>query len=126
MSFNFWIICGSIASALGVGLGAFGAHFFKPYLNPQDLITYETSIRYLFIHAMALISLGLLQIRVENFGIKLAGWFFLVGIFLFCGSLFLLVATKVRFFGVLTPLGGLCFISGWLTLAISVSRIVSK
>ncbi len=66
-----------------VALGAFGAHFFKSRLAAQDLITYDTSVRYLLIHAMALVALGLLNMRLESFGLKLAGWLFITGILLF-------------------------------------------
>lgn len=126
MSNKFLITCGALANALGVGLGAFGAHFLKSRLAVQDLITYETSVRYLLIHASALIIIALLRMRSENFGARLAGWLFIAGIFLFCGSLFLLIATKIRFFGAITPLGGLCFISGWLALAWGASGVLTK
>jgi len=126
MHANFWITCGALANALGVALGAFGAHFFKTRLAAQELITYETSVRYLLIHAMALLALGLLSMRLENFSLKLAGWLFVAGIILFCGSLFLLITTKIKLFGAITPLGGLCFISAWLLIASSFSGIFNK
>ena len=122
MSPNFWITCGALINALGITLGAFGAHFFKTRLVAHDLITYETAVRYLLIHAMALIVLGLLAIVRENLALKLTGWLFIIGIMLFSGSLFLLIATKVRLFGAITPVGGLCFIVGWLSLAARVFR----
>lgn len=117
MNANFLIICGALLNSLGVGLGAFGAHFLKSRLMAQDLITYETSVRYLLIHATALIILDLLNTRLGNPGVKLIGGLFIAGIIFFSGSLFLLIATKVRFFGAITPVGGLCFILGWLALA---------
>jgi len=117
MSANLCVLLGALGNALGVILGAFGAHYFKPYLGTQDFITYETAIRYFHIHAMALIVVGLAGLFPKTHKLNLAAWFFMGGIFFFCGSLFLLIATKIRFFGALTPLGGLCFILGWITFA---------
>ena len=118
MSSKLFLISGALINALGVILGAFGAHFLKSRLHIDELVTYETAIRYLFIHAMALIIISLLIKDLTNFSFKIAGVFFLVGIALFSGSLLMLIATKIHALGAITPMGGLCFIIGWLMLAI--------
>src|SRR5260370_27529341 len=118
MNWNFWVCLGALANALAVALGAFGTHFLKTRLLPDDLLIYETAIRYLFIHATALILVGLLAKSIkEPKSLRLASALFVAGILIFCGSLFLLVATQIRVLGAITPIRGLCFISGWLIMA---------
>lgn len=123
MSTRFWISLGALANAIGVVLGAFGAHLLKSRLQPEDMQIYDTAIRYLFIHASALIIVGLLvkQVNYQK-SLMRAGFCFIAGIIIFCGSLFLLIATHMKFLGAITPLGGLSFIIGWLMLAAAMRK----
>ena len=108
----WWTICG-IAGALGVTLGAFGAHGLKNVVSdPALLDTWETAARYHLLHALAL---GL--VAAHPLPPRAAGYLFVAGILLFSGSLYTLVVTGQRWLGAITPLGGLCFIGGWLVLA---------
>ena len=113
MMAKFYFVSGALLNALGIILGAFGAHFLKARLQPEELTTYETAVRYLIIHA-----LGLIIISMSNLNIKITGVLFITGIFLFSGSLLALIFTKIRALGMITPIGGLCFIMGWLMLAL--------
>jgi len=110
---------GAFLAALSVGLGAFGAHALADVLTEARLNTFETSTRYLFMHALALLLCGMaMQVwpdRVRAW--QRAAWCFLAGIGLFSGSLYALVATDIRILGAITPLGGVCFIAGWILLA---------
>ena len=106
-----WTSIASVLLALAVGLGAFGAHALKDKLDSYYLGVYEKAVFYQFVHA-----LGLLITPLVTSSNRVC-WFFLVGILLFCGSLYLLVLTKVRIFGAITPFGGVCFILAWLLLA---------
>ena len=118
------LILGLFFSLLAVVLGAFGAHALKALVSQDKLQIFETGVRYQFMHALALIALSLYGSQNEyNRGKQKAiGWsahFFLIGIFLFSGSLYLLTLLSTssfpmaRFLGPITPLGGLCFIVGW-------------
>ena len=118
------LILGILFSLLAVVLGAFGAHALKALVSQDKLQIFETGVRYQFMHAVALIALSLYGSQNEDkLGEqKVIGWsahFFLIGIFLFSGSLYLLTLLSttsypmVRLLGPITPLGGLCFILGW-------------
>ena len=114
-----FLFIGSIAGALGVGLGAFGAHGLRGRLPPDMLAVFETGVRYEMYHALALLFVSTLMARLDGRLIHVAGWSFIVGIVLFSGSLYLLALTGVRIFGAVTPLGGVAFILGWACLAIA-------
>ncbi len=114
-----FLFIGSIAGALGVGLGAFGAHGLRGRLSPDMLAVFETGVRYEMYHALALLLVSALMARLDGRLIHVAGWSFTVGIVLFSGSLYLLALTGVRIFGAVTPLGGVAFILGWACLAIA-------
>nr|WP_197083888.1 DUF423 domain-containing protein [Marinobacter subterrani] len=100
--------------------GAFGAHGLRGLVSERDLEVFQTAVTYQMYHAIALVMVALLS----GMGLsrKLLGWaagFYLAGIALFSGSLYLLVLTDVRWFGPVTPVGGACFMVGWVLLIIS-------
>lgn len=111
MSPEFWTRVGAVAMLLAVALGAFAAHGLKPRLSPEMMTVFETGVRYHVYHALALLALAALR------GPDRAGWCFLAGIVLFSGSLYLLALTGERRLGMITPVGGLLFLAGWLVLA---------
>jgi uncharacterized membrane protein YgdD (TMEM256/DUF423 family) len=103
---------------LAVALGAFGAHWLKPALERNGMSEiWNKAVLYHFLHAIALLVLALYG--TTNRGIC---WLLVAGIFLFSGSLYLMALTNIRPLGAITPLGGLCFLAGWLWLAISANR----
>lgn len=112
-----FMLIGSLAGALGVGLGAFGAHGLRGRLSPEMLAVFETGVRYEMYHALALLLVAALMSRMDGWLIHAAGWSFTIGIVLFSGSLYLLALTDVRILGAITPLGGVAFILGWAFLA---------
>ncbi len=112
-----FMLIGSLAGALGVGLGAFGAHGLRGRLSPEMLAVFETGVRYEMYHALALLLVAALMSRIDGWLIHAAGWSFTIGIVLFSGSLYLLALTGVRILGAITPLGGVAFILGWAFLA---------
>ena len=117
-----WFVLGSSLAALGVALGAFGAHGLKARVGPELLETWETAARYQLVHALALLATAWAASRWPGPVVSAAGWLFLAGVLLFSGSLYALVLTGVRALGAVTPLGGLCFIAGWLALALAAWR----
>lgn len=114
----------AILGALSVVLGAFGAHALKKLVEADSVATFETGVRYQFYHTFALLAVGILYRRMPGKVMEWAGIFFISGIVLFSGSLYLLTylnATEtvgLQGVGAVTPLGGLCFIAGWICLFI--------
>ena len=113
---------GALLAGIAVGLGAFGAHALSGTLGPEDLVTFETGVRYQMYHALALLAVAWAVGRWESVQLEWAGWLFLFGILVFSGNLYILVLTGQRWLGAVTPLGGLAFIAGWLLLASAVIR----
>jgi len=112
----------ALLGALSIILGAFGAHALKEIFTADLLQVFETAVRYQMYHAFALLAVGILYKEFSNKQIKLAGNFFIAGIVLFSGSLYALCfieyqhLSSLLWIGAITPLGGLCFIIGWLLL----------
>jgi uncharacterized membrane protein YgdD (TMEM256/DUF423 family) len=116
---RLFIRLGAVAGFVGVALGAFGAHALRVRLSADHLAVFETGVRYQLVHALALVLVGVLIGRRPGRLAHAAGWCFTVGIVLFSGSLYVLVLTGTTAVGVVTPLGGLCFLAGWACLALS-------
>lgn len=120
---KFFIKAGSVGAMLGVALGAFGAHALREFLElNQRGDTYETAIKYLFYHAIAMILVGILAKEFKGKTLLNAGWAFLIGTVIFSGSLFVLIATDIKIMGAITPLGGVSFIIGWILLFLAVVK----
>jgi uncharacterized membrane protein YgdD (TMEM256/DUF423 family) len=123
---GFLAIAGAYG-ALGVVLGAFGAHGLKAQLGVAGLETWQTAVNYHLVHTLALLAVGLWlrlsdQTVVSGVALPLAGWSFVVGVALFSGSLYALALGGPRLLGPVTPLGGVAFIVGWLALAWAALR----
>jgi uncharacterized membrane protein YgdD (TMEM256/DUF423 family) len=104
-----------------VALGAFGAHALRARVGPELLATFETGVRYHMYHALALFACAWAQERWGSPLFGYAGWLFVAGIVFFSGSLYLLTLTGQRWWGAVTPLGGLAFLAGWGCLAWGVA-----
>ena len=128
---HFYLCAGVIFSLFSVIFGAFGAHALKAKISADMMAVFETAVQYQMFHALALILLGLLLHAFANTGqqikrFKLAGNLFLIGLVLFCGSLYVLSISGVKILGAITPLGGLAFILGWLILLIALTKNSEK
>ncbi len=118
---KLFLTIGSIAMALAVGLGAFGAHGLKKVLTDELLDIFETGVRYHFYHAIGLLLIGFLAQQLPNSSLlQWSGWLMIGGILIFSGSLYLLAITGTRWLGAITPMGGLCFIASWILLAFAI------
>jgi uncharacterized membrane protein YgdD (TMEM256/DUF423 family) len=105
---------------LSVAIGAFGAHILEPRLDAKALASFQTAARYQMYHALALLFTAWASTRWPGTPVKIAGWSFVVGIVLFCGSLYALSLGSPRAFGAVAPVGGLSFMIGWGCLAAAV------
>jgi uncharacterized membrane protein YgdD (TMEM256/DUF423 family) len=113
-----WLVTGATLGGLAVVLGAFGAHGLETRVDAEMLAVFETGVRYHMYHALALLVVGLMAVRRDSAWIRAAGWFFLAGVVVFSGSLYLLTMTGVRWLGAITPIGGVALIVGWAALAV--------
>jgi uncharacterized membrane protein YgdD (TMEM256/DUF423 family) len=115
-----FLISGVIAAGMAVALGAFGAHGLKKTVDAATIETFKTGVQYQFYHALALIITGLFAEKFSAKEIRRAGQSFLGGIILFSGSLYGITAFKTlqsetpKWVGLVTPLGGILFIAGWI------------
>jgi len=107
---------GSALAALGVALGAFGAHTLKTRIAPEMLAVFETGVRYQMYHALGLLALAWAISRWPDRQLTSPAWMLLIGTLIFSGSLEILAVTGVRWLGAITPVGGVLLIAGW-TLA---------
>ena len=116
-----WIATAAINLAIAVALGAFGAHGIKSMVNAQQLEWWHTATLYLFIHALGLLLVGLF-IRL-NIATQATAWLLQIGVIIFAGSLFAMTLGAPRWFGAITPIGGVLMIAGWVWLAVTAFRL---
>ena len=130
--YKVYIRIGAILGAIAVLFGAFGAHYLKSILGDTAVTTFNTGVEYQFYHSLALLLTGLLISSTPSNGLKWAGRLFIGGIILFSGSLYLLTILKatgdvgLKSIGLITPLGGLLFVGGWICLAFGISGYTHK
>lgn len=115
-------LAGSVSALIAVAAGAFGAHALRARLAPDLLAVFETGARYQMYHALGLFVVAWAATRWPGIPVRAAGWLFIGGTILFCGSLYLLALSGTRWLGTITPLGGLLFLAGWLSLATGILK----
>ncbi|MBE0570847.1 MAG: DUF423 domain-containing protein [Ignavibacteriaceae bacterium] len=113
-----WIIISAVSGFTAVAIGAFGAHGLREKLSAEMLEVYKTGVLYQFIHTIVLLILSLTNF-IKG---KLPSIFFLTGIILFSFSLYLYSTLGIRIFAMITPVGGVCFLIGWIWIIIEVIR----
>lgn len=123
------LILSAIFAALSVALGALGAHALEGLLNERFQKAFETAARYQMYHSIALAICAILMFNKPNNFFVIASKLFVAGIVLFSGSLYLLTffylqkITSFSFIGAITPIGGLCFIAGWISIALGARKM---
>jgi uncharacterized membrane protein YgdD (TMEM256/DUF423 family) len=131
MTARTMLLIASLLGALGVIVGAFGAHWLPGWLNQQGLEpavvtrrleTLETGVRYHMYHALALLALGLWQRQAASSTASASAWLLLAGIVVFCGGIYAYALTGIRAFAMIVPLGGVSLIAGWIALAVAVTK----
>jgi uncharacterized membrane protein YgdD (TMEM256/DUF423 family) len=110
-----WLRVAAMSGAIGVVLGAFGAHGLRDRVDAAQLAVWHTAVTYHLFHSVVLLALGLFA-GATNRSLGISPWLFAAGIALFSGSLYLLVLTPMRWLGPVTPIGGLLLIAGWASL----------
>ncbi len=114
-----FVAIGALLGGLAVAAGAFGAHALEGRLSLERMDVYQTAARYQMYHALALVGVGILArtFTARPAGLAYAGWLFVAGVLVFCGTLYALAFGAPRWLGAVTPLGGVAFIGGWACLA---------
>jgi uncharacterized membrane protein YgdD (TMEM256/DUF423 family) len=134
MTARTWILLAGIFGALGVAIGAFGAHALPELLaswrlNAEEIAkrldTFEKGARYQMYHALALLAIGMLTAHKPAPALTVAGAGFVFGILLFSGLLYAIALTGLKPLGAIVPIGGTAFIVGWIALAVASLRMPS-
>ena len=123
-----FLLLSAVLGALSVVLGAFAAHGLKKIVPPDSVATFETGVRYQFYHTFALLAIGILIEKFQSQALVWSGYFFIAGIVLFSGSLYILAMLQstenvgLSKIGIITPIGGLFFVAGWITLFFGILK----
>jgi uncharacterized membrane protein YgdD (TMEM256/DUF423 family) len=121
---RIFIILGSINMFLSVALGAFGAHGLRGKISEHLLEVYQTGVHYHMVHGLGMLIIGVFAERLAV-GLKqarMAGWFLQAGIIFFSFSLYTLAMTNIGWLGAITPIGGVCFLIGWILFALAAAK----
>ena len=124
-----FVIAGAILGALGVALGAFGAHGLQNLTSDEKILhSYQTGVQYQVYHSLALLGIAALYDKLPEKWTRWAGNCFIYGSILFSGSLYVISFLKiqgssVKLLGPVTPVGGLLFVGGWVCLLIAALKI---
>jgi len=118
-----YIVLAALFGFTGVALGAFASHALKSQLSAAHLAVFQTGVQYQMLHALALLGVALLSLHRPGRLLTVAGGLFVVGILLFSGSLYLLTLSGVGRLGMITPIGGMSFLAGWLCLGLAGWRL---
>ena len=115
-------VIGAVLGFIAVAAGAFGAHALRGRIDAAMLEVFQTAAHYQLAHSLAVVVVAVTLERRDSRPVKVAGWLFVIGVVLFSGSLFCLSLTGARTWGLVTPFGGMCFLTGWACLAVGWAR----
>ena len=119
------LLLAAMSGLLAVMIGAFGAHGLKGRLTEDLMAVYQTGVQYHFYHTIVLLVVGVLLLQYPQASpLQWSAYLLVTGILVFSGSLYILALTGLKWLGAITPLGGLAFIAGWLTLALGIYQYV--
>lgn len=117
-----FIILGAVNACLAVALGAFGAHGLEGKLSAHYLDIWQKAVQYQMFHAVGLLAVGLLGMKISGSLINWTGWLMFIGIILFSGSLYILSVTQISVLGAITPIGGVAFLAAWVLMIIATYK----
>lgn len=122
-----FLIIAAISGLLAVMIGAFGAHGLKGRITTDLMAIFQTGVQYHFYHALALLLVGIMMLQFPQVTLlKLSGWLLVAGMVIFSGSLYVMALTDIKWLGAITPIGGVAFIVGWLTMAIAIYNHIGE
>ncbi|WP_042221366.1 DUF423 domain-containing protein [Oceanobacillus manasiensis] len=121
---KLFLLLGVINGFLAVALGAFGAHGLEGRISEKAIATWEKAVTYQMFHTMALLVTGLLMAKFTSGGLVWAGSMFFAGIILFSGSLYVYSITSIKTFAMITPIGGVAFLIGWVLIGTAIVKYI--
>jgi len=122
-----FLIAAALSGFLVVALGAFGAHALKEGLSPAAMAVYKTAVQYQMFHTIALMIIGLLALKFPlNRTLHWSGYLMIGGIALFCGSLYGMSISGIRWLGMITPIGGILMLISWIMLAFAARKFIGS
>ncbi|MHA6250632.1 DUF423 domain-containing protein [Oceanobacillus sp. CAU 1775] len=119
---KLFLLIGIVNGFLAVALGAFGAHGLEGKVTEKQLGTWEKAVDYQMFHSVAILLTGFLMMKFQAASLTGAGWAFLIGIILFSGSLYIYSTTAIKTFAMITPIGGVAFLVGWVLLGTAIMK----
>lgn len=122
MEIKLFIILGALLSAIGVSIGAIGAHLLKEKMSPEHLAIMEIGVRYQMYHAIAMIALASTLSLFQHEWLNFSLWAMFVGVVLFSGSLYLYALTLIKAFAYITPIGGILLVISWITYTLGLLK----
>lgn len=123
MNSRLMLIFAGISGFFSVAFGAIGSHLLSPIMSAHQMEWIELGLRYQMVHTVALMVLAAILMRKVILWFYWCGIFFAVGILLFSGSLYCMALLQVKYFAYFTPIGGVCFLIGWLLVVIGATRL---
>ena len=120
------ILIASLFGVTAVAMGAFAAHGLKQVLAAQSLGVLETAVQYQMFHALAILGVAVLALHQPHKALNVTGVLFSLGVVLFSGSLYLLTLTSIKGLGLVTPIGGVLLMAGWLALMSWALRVRAR
>ncbi|GAA5415893.1 UPF0382 membrane protein YwdK [Paraliobacillus ryukyuensis] len=122
---KLFLLLGAINGFLAVAFGAFGAHGLEAKLTEKAMSTWEKAVQYQMFHTVGLLVVAILLAKYQLTSISIAGWFFLAGIIIFSGSLYIYATTSIKTFAMITPIGGVAFLVGWVLLGYVALKVAT-
>ncbi|MCL1146015.1 DUF423 domain-containing protein [Shewanella sp. 10N.261.52.F9] len=119
---NGFLLLAALSGFIAVALGAFGAHGLKNVAPPELIAIFNLGVEYQFYHTFALIAVAFAGHWLKSRLLDWAGYMFIAGMILFSGSLYMYALIGAKWTGPVTPIGGVCFLLGWLFIAVAVWR----
>lgn len=120
---KIYLLVAGFSGMTAVALGAFGSHGLKARLSEASLGVWQTAVQYHFFHTLALLAVAILLQRSAPTWLAASGALLILGLLMFCGSLYWLALGGPRWLGPITPLGGLFFMLAWLSLAVHAFKL---
>lgn len=118
------LLIGALNGFLAVALGAFGAHGLEGKISEHSIKIWEKAVLYQMFHTAGILAAGLLMIKYQSSAVLWAGLLFFIGIIIFSGSLYIYSTTSIKTFAMITPIGGVVFLAGWILFGYAASKLL--
>ena len=118
------LVIGAVNGFLAVALGAFGAHGLEGKISEDAITIWEKAVLYQMFHTVSILAAGILMLKFNSGSLLSAGYLFFAGIVIFSGSLYIYSTTGIKALAMITPIGGVLFLAGWIVLGYALMKLV--